>query len=86
MAEFSPDTAPVISPDANPEAKLAAATAFKDMGNEHLAQCKYHLAVEEYTKAIELYPTAIFYANRAQAMLKMESYGLAIEDATEALK
>ena len=46
---------------------------------------KYALAAEKYSAAIELNPTAIFYANRAMAFIKMESYGLAISDANEAI-
>jgi hypothetical protein len=66
--------------------KLAEANKHKDKGNEYLSHCKYGLAAEEYSKAIAIVPTAIFFSNRAQAMIKTESYGLAIEDANESLK
>lgn len=46
---------------------------------------KFALAAMKYTDAINLYPTAVFYSNRAMAMIKMESYGLAISDANESL-
>jgi tetratricopeptide (TPR) repeat protein len=65
---------------------VAEANALKDQGNEYLNIFKYSLAAEKYSEAIELNPTAIFYANRAQALIKLESYGLAIQDANEALK
>lgn len=65
---------------------IAQANALKDEGNEFLKAHKYAQAAEKYTAAIELQPTAIFYSNRAQAMIKLESYGLAIQDANEALK
>jgi len=65
---------------------VAKANALKDQGNEYLNIFKYSLAAEKYSEAIELNPTAIFYANRAQALIKLESYGLAIQDANEALK
>jgi serine/threonine-protein phosphatase 5 len=42
-------------------------------------------AAEKYTEAIKLYPTAVFYSNRSMAMIKMECYGLAINDANEAI-
>jgi serine/threonine-protein phosphatase 5 len=61
------------------------AMALKDQGNALLAQHKYALAAEQYTRAISLSPTAIYLANRAQAYIKLESYGLAIKDADEAI-
>lgn len=68
------------------EDKVAKANALKDQGNEFLKNHKYSSAAEKYSEAIEINPTAIFYSNRAQAMIKLESYGLAIQDANEALK
>jgi serine/threonine-protein phosphatase 5 len=65
---------------------MARANALKDQGNAYLTQGKYTLAAERYSEAIELVPTAIFLSNRAQALIKLESYGLAIADANEALK
>lgn len=39
-----------------------------------------------YTKAIELDPqNAVFYANRAFAHIKLEEYGSAVADASEAI-
>lgn len=64
----------------------AQANALKDEGNELLQKHKYSGAAEKYSSAIALYPSAIFYSNRAQALIKLESYGLAIMDANEALK
>lgn len=68
------------------EEQIARANARKDEGNEFLKNHRYSLAAEKYTEAIKLNPTAIFFSNRAQAMIKLESYGLAIQDANEALK
>lgn len=65
---------------------LQQANALKDEGNVFLSHGKYTHAVEKYSEAIALTPTAIFYANRAQAWIKLESYGQAIEDANAALK
>ena len=64
----------------------ARAVALKDEGNEFLKHHKYASAAEKYSAAIELYPTAIYYSNRAQALIKLESFGLAIQDANESLK
>lgn len=68
------------------EIRLSAAERLKDEGNEFLKHHKFALAAEKYTHAIALNPTAIYYSNRAQALIKLESYGLAISDANEALK
>lgn len=46
---------------------------------------KLGTAVELYSAAIALHPTAIYYSNRAAAHIKTESYGIAIKDATEAI-
>jgi serine/threonine-protein phosphatase 5 len=70
-----------------PSAKTQArANALKTQGNEALAHFRFTTAVELYTQAIELWPTAIFYANRAAAHVKSESYGLAIDDASAAIE
>lgn len=68
------------------EEVIARANALKDEGNEFLKRHKYSLAAEKYSAAIELYPTAVFYSNRAQALIKLESYGVAVQDANESLK
>jgi serine/threonine-protein phosphatase 5 len=65
---------------------IQRANALKDEGNALLGHGRYGHAAEKYTEAIALYPTAIFYSNRAQALIKLESYGQAIQDANEALK
>ena len=58
----------------------------KEEGNVFLKAQKYALAAEKYTNALDLQPHPIYYANRAQAMIKLESYGSAISDANEAIK
>ena len=63
----------------------AKAKQLKDTGNTLLSASKFAQAAEKYTEAIKLCPTAILYANRAQALIKLESYGLAILDANESL-
>lgn len=68
------------------EDNRAAAESLKDQGNALLAAHKFALACEKYTEAINLFPTAIFYSNRAQALIKLESYAFAVNDANEAIK
>jgi tetratricopeptide (TPR) repeat protein len=65
---------------------ISAANDLKNEGNVFLAAHKYSLAAEKYTSAIELYPSSILYSNRAQALIKLESYGLAIQDANESIR
>lgn len=83
---------------------------FKGLGNTAFKNSNYPLAIEEYTKAIDLledegefkvkdqmdenledvrkhshkhaHALAILYSNRAQTQLKLENYGLAINDCT----
>lgn len=74
------------APHAVSDETRARADELKAQGNEALAHFKFATAVEFYTKAIELVPTAIFYANRAAAHVKSESYGLAIDDASAAIE
>ncbi|KAJ0399036.1 hypothetical protein P43SY_006907 [Pythium insidiosum] len=68
------------------EETRARAEALKTQGNEALQHFKFAAAVDLYTAAIALFPTAIYYANRAAAHMKNESYGLAIDDASAALE
>ena len=62
------------------------ATALKLEGNAFIAGNRFALAAEKYSEAIEISPNAVLYSNRAQAFIKMESYGLAITDADEAIR
>lgn len=73
----------LTTPDAD---TIARANALKDEGNALLSHGKFSHAAEKYSEAIALAPNAIYYSNRAQALIKLESYGLAIQDANEALK
>ncbi|DBA02948.1 TPA: hypothetical protein N0F65_005975 [Lagenidium giganteum] len=68
------------------DATKQEADALKVSGNEALQQFRFAAAVQLYTQSIELHPTAIYYANRAAAHMKTESYGLAIEDASAAIE
>lgn len=85
MSTFEETASASISiPPPSPEI-IQRANQLKDEGNAYLQQNKFSLAAEKYTEAIALYPTAIFYSNRAQAQIKLEGYGMAIADADMAL-
>jgi len=59
----------------------------KDEGNKELLNHRYVKAIKYYSEALELIPNnPIILSNRALAYIKTESYGLAIVDATEAIK
>lgn len=47
---------------------------------------EYEEAIEQYTKAVECYPTAVFFSNRAMAHMKLENWGSVIADATSAIE
>lgn len=49
------------------------------------AEKSYQDAIDWFTKAIDLHPTAVVYSNRAFAHIKLEEYGSAIIDSTEAI-
>lgn len=66
---------------------MKTAAEYKDLGNKALASSSYEKAIEYYTQAINLdRNSAIFFANRAQAYIKSEAYGAAIQDATKAIE
>ena len=61
------------------------AERIKQGANDAFKAKKYPLAIEEYTKAIELDPTNhVYYGNRAFAHIKIENFGSAILDANTA--
>lgn len=77
--------------DSDESQKLEKAESFKATGNTCFNGCDYTGALENYTKAIELKVSdikkaAVYYANRAFAQIKLENYGFALEDASEAIK
>lgn len=62
------------------------AIKLKDQGNAYLKDHRFDQAIESYTEAIKLDPkNAIFYSNRAQVHIKLENYGLAIQDCDSAI-
>ncbi|BFI14894.1 RNA polymerase II-associated protein 3 [Marchantia polymorpha subsp. ruderalis] len=61
------------------------ATSEKELGNEYFKEGKYVRAFECYSRSIALQPTAVAYANRAMAALKLNRFKEAEEDCTEAI-
>ncbi|KAJ6384648.1 hypothetical protein OIU78_027864 [Salix suchowensis] len=61
------------------------ATTEKELGNEYFKQKKYKEAIEFYSRSIALSPTAVAFANRAMAYLKIKRFREAEDDCTEAL-
>jgi len=75
------------SEEMSAEQRKTAAEKHKITGNEEFARAHYQAACNAYTEAIEADPTnAIYYANRAFCHIKLESYGLAIADATRGIE
>jgi serine/threonine-protein phosphatase 5 len=63
------------------------ATELKNKGNDAFKKQDWPAAVEYYTKAIAKYDREpSFFTNRAQANIKLESYGLAVIDADKAIE
>ncbi|KAK7392086.1 hypothetical protein VNO78_20513 [Psophocarpus tetragonolobus] len=61
------------------------ATSEKDLGNEFFKQKKFKEARDCYSRSIALSPTAVAYANRAMANIKLRRFQDAEDDCTEAL-
>eukprot|EP01017_Pseudomicrothorax_dubius_P031151 TRINITY_DN394_c0_g2_i2.p1 TRINITY_DN394_c0_g2~~TRINITY_DN394_c0_g2_i2.p1 ORF type:complete len:490 (-),score=97.11 TRINITY_DN394_c0_g2_i2:61-1530(-) len=75
----------------NPEERVTMAERYKDKGNELFKSGKYSEAIDQYSQAIDVSPpgspkSAVYFSNRAFANIKLENYGLAIEDSESALK
>nr|GMD48344.1 RNA polymerase II-associated protein 3 isoform X1 [Ipomoea batatas] len=67
------------------EDSFADANAEKELGNEFFKQKKFNEAIDCYSRSIVLSPTAVAYANRAMAYLKIKRFQEAEDDCTEAL-
>ncbi|KAL4354172.1 hypothetical protein GQ457_06G021710 [Hibiscus cannabinus] len=67
------------------EENLPDANSEKELGNECFKQKKFKEAVDCYSRSIALSPTAVAYANRAMAYLKIRKFQEAEDDCTEAL-
>ena len=67
------------------QVNVDSANILKEEGNLLLQRAKFAAAIEKYSEAISLCPLSIYYSNRALAHIKMESYGLALEDSNAAV-
>ncbi|CAA0834652.1 Tetratricopeptide repeat (TPR)-like superfamily protein [Striga hermonthica] len=61
------------------------ANSEKELGNEFFKQKKFNEAIDCYSRSIALSPTAVAYANRAMAYIKLKRFQEAENDCTEAL-
>nr|KAJ3420836.1 TOM (translocase of outer membrane) complex component [Polyrhizophydium stewartii] len=68
------------------EERTKLAQEAKTLGNKFYGDRKFAEAVDMYTKAIILSPTAIYYSNRAAAHSYLENHEQVVADCTEALK
>ena len=63
-----------------------SALALKDTGNSELQKGHFLEAIKLYTQALELSPSnAVLLSNRALSFIKIENYGLALQDADKAI-
>jgi serine/threonine-protein phosphatase 5 len=63
------------------------AAALKQQGNQELNRGHVLLAIQKYSEALEYAPqNAILLSNRAMAYIKIENYGLALQDADHAIR
>lgn len=62
------------------------ADEYKQKGNELFQQNDFEGALVSYSKAIEIYPSAVYYSNRAGALSKLQRHEEAAEDAKKALE
>ncbi|KAL6513186.1 hypothetical protein OROGR_020672 [Orobanche gracilis] len=67
------------------EGSLVDANSEKELGNENFKQKNFQEAIDCYSRSIALLPTAVAYANRAMAYLKLKRFQEAEDDCTEAL-
>ncbi|OMO86278.1 Tetratricopeptide TPR-1 [Corchorus capsularis] len=67
------------------EENIPDAASEKELGNEYFKQKKFKEAIDCYSRSIALLPTAVAYANRAMAYLKIKKFQEAEDDCTEAL-
>ncbi|KAI4301701.1 hypothetical protein L6164_034952 [Bauhinia variegata] len=61
------------------------AASEKELGNEYFKQKKFKEAIDCYSRSLAFSPTAVAYANRAMAYIKLRRFQEAEDDCTEAL-
>lgn len=79
------DAVSSISSGLSTEEAVPDAASEKELGNEYYKQKKYKQAIECYSRSIALSPTAVAFANRAMAYIKIKKFEEAENDCTEAL-
>lgn len=87
-AEEHKKKTPEKKADAPKPQKSAAERAeqAKEKGNRFFKKQKWTLALQFYSEAIRLFPTHVYYSNRAMAYLKDDEPRLAEKDCDEAIK
>ena len=65
--------------------KASSADALKDQGNKAFISGKYSEAVSLYSKAIEMQPNHVYFANRANAYLEMDENEKCLGDCEAAI-
>ena len=81
------DDEPDLSASESKEEAETKGLALKDEGNAALKDGHYTEAIHHYSTALSHLPNnAIVLSNRALAYIKVENYGLAIQDATHAIE
>jgi tetratricopeptide (TPR) repeat protein len=76
----------VANAPAAAQSPTSKAAALKDQGNKLFQARYYEDAISCYTQSIDALPTAVAYANRAMALLKLEKYTEAAADCSAALQ
>ncbi|KAJ3276098.1 TOM (translocase of outer membrane) complex component [Terramyces sp. JEL0728] len=80
----SPKTTTPVQESSNENVELASQA--KALGNKFYAEQKYDKAIEQYTKAIDLAPTSVYYCNRAASYSNLGKYELVIDDCNKAIE
>ena len=81
------DDIPDLSSTESTEEATTKGLELKDLGNASLNEGHYTEAIHLYSTALSHLPSnAIILSNRALAYIKIENYGLAIQDATAAIE
>jgi len=92
VVDASPEVTPVSElSEEEKQVMLKAAEALKQEGNRLFGQQHFNEASQKYTEAVIAAPpdapeAAVYYANRAACMMKMELWKDAVDDCTHALK
>jgi len=81
------DDEPDLSKSETPEVAECKGLFYKEEGNELLKASRYLEAIHSYSMGLSHLPdNAILLSNRAFAYIKVENYGVAIQDATHAIE